>query len=503
MAVQAVWGHANLVERLRRTLPDGPFLVRSVEGHWINAHDWRALQDVLLPRIWNYGLAHKVSSQYPFFPIVLKGLVRIAAWKGRRAARPWVITPSRKLKNGLTQALNDAGASIAVLQPTAGGLKDYADVIRNLCAGSRIQNFPVAPFGDNDNRVQETLALLHQMGQSISNDRVRAAWELYQVYFARAVPSMLAIAHEGSALIRTLQPSATISYETNSWVSAALMEASGLASVKRMVFNHNSQPPSGSSIANTVLGTLFYQRTCNALIDIASLWSPASLQRLKGISDMRGKPFAKCVRLNYPVRKHVRQAHEPLRILHAGNYQNWSDFFPWIAETADEYLAGIETLAATVESLENVELTIRVRPKREVDAKTVEDRLKNRHNIRVCGADQNFIEQLAESDLLIAHFSTTIEQALQMGKPVLLWGSTDRYQQFPAQTLPPGEMLVDRVYVAQTAEALPAMLRAIRDARDIDTGTHEHSLRYGFDVNAEGLEDLAKDVINKSLSQLE
>src|SRR5690606_20835997 len=133
---------------------------------------------------------------------------------------------------------------------------------------------------------------------------------------------------------------------------------------------------------------------------------------------------------DYPASDSRPDAGRPFRILHAGNYQNWSDYFPWVSETSEEFLSGIERLARASAAVEGIEIVFRIRPKREVDAETLRRRLKARPNLRICDTEEDFLQQLADSDLLVAHFSTTVEQALQMGKPVLLWGSARRYRQF-------------------------------------------------------------------------
>lgn len=499
MARQAAWGHACLTERLQRTVPSGPWLVRDADGKWTPAGDWQTLQQILLPRIWNYGLAHLVANRSPRFPLLLKALARWAATRGRHSGKPWVAAPSRKLKNEFSGALIKAGARIAVLQPAAGNWKDYGDVLRNLRDAPSVQTFPIAPLASSDRRVHNAMAALDRLGDAIGNARVRAAWQLYRPYLSQALPSMLALTDEGAALIRRLHPRAAVSYETNSWNSAALMQASGVAGVKRVIFNHNSQPPSTSPIANLVLETLFRQRTCNTLTDVTALWSPGALPWLTQQDAAQGRTTA-TVRLQYPTSHYSERQPRTLRILHAGNYQNWSDFFPWIAETADEYLDGIEALARVVSQLDNIELTVRVRPKREVDAKAVEERLGKLRNVRISGIEQDFLEQLAEHDLLVAHFSTTVEQALQMGKPVLLWGNARRYHQFSAQTLPPSGVMTHSVYSSSTTAELAPMLSALRDAVRPMAATIACTQQYGFDNQAHSLEQFADLLVGKSLT---
>ncbi len=490
MARQSIWGHASLVYRLHETLPPGPWRVRNQSGNWVEAPDWAALHRALLPRIWSYGQAHFIAGARPPWPWLYALLGKISDRMAANLSGKWVAAPSAKLKNGLRQALKDAGATIAVLQPTKGTWSDYADGFRELQNRGVARTFAIPPLHPDAPHVRQVLARLEGIGHAIRDEKVRSAWRLYQPYFFQVIPVMLAITAEGAELMRKLAAPSATSYEANSWISASLMEAAEHAGAARVIFNHNSNPPSESPAAAAVLDFLFSQRTCNPLVDVAAFWSPVSGKR-----HLSGMVRSCDVRLDYPAARKRREPGGPLRVLHAGNYQNWSDFFPWIAETADEYIDGLSALADAVELLEGVELTIRVRPKREVDSGVVLSRLGHRRNVVVCGVEEDFLEQLANSDLLVAHFSTTVEQALQMGKHVLLWGSADRYTQFPGQETPPAQALNDSVYVARNAAALPAMLAGIRDAM-LATSEDSRAAAYDFDAGTPGVAQLASFLIS-------
>jgi hypothetical protein len=150
-------------------------------------------------------------------------------------------------------------------------------------------------------------------------------------------------------------------------------------------------------------------------------------------------------------------------VLHAGNYQNWSDFIPWIAETSNEYVAGLAALARAMAATPDIDLVIRVRTKPEVDPDIVRESIPAAPNVTVVDTSEDFLAQLADCDLLVSHFSTTVEQALQMGKPVLLWGSTRRYCQLAASWTPPTTGKRAAIYAAADEAGLSSMLRAIRE----------------------------------------
>jgi len=129
-------------------------------------------------------------------------------------------------------------------------------------------------------------------------------------------------------------------------------------------------------------------------------------------------------------------------------------------------------------SLPDAELLVRVRAKPEVDPEIVRALVPDAPNVAIVDTAQNFLEQLAGCDLLVCHFSTTAEQALQMGKPVLLWGSTRRYCQFPALREAPASGRRAAVYAVDTANRLPQMLAAIRDQHHGRPLSEQETARY-------------------------
>lgn len=495
MARQSVLSIAFLEQRLHRTLRQGPWLICNRSGEWKVARDRKAALEVLLPRIWEHGLAHTISAGRPPFPAVFRWLQRRVARSLGRLGSVRIASVTQKLRSGWREAVRDAEATLVVVRPTSGHWTDYRKLL------AKKGNSPVlyvSPLSKMDHEVQERLAQLHDFGLTIGDPHLAHAWSLYMPYLADIVPSMLGLAAEGSHLLKCIGAHAVFGFEANSWLSAALNEAAAAAKIKRVVFNHNAHPPSGCASADYVLSTLFEQRTYNELVDLAGIWTPSGAQWPQ--SGLLAPRNVQCqpVRLDYPPSSSRLSAAGSFRILHAGNYQNWSDYFPWISETSDEFLLGMERLAEAISRVDGVELVFRVRPKREVDAETLSRRIRHRPNIQVCDTEEDFLTQLASCDLLVAHFSTTVEQALQMGKPVLLWGSTQRYRQFEGQTVLPSSQCRAPVYVVSREEELPAMLAAIRDAHQGRPLTDEETTRYRHAECAPSVKEWTRGLLEPS-----
>ena len=112
-------------------------------------------------------------------------------------------------------------------------------------------------------------------------------------------------------------------------------------------------------------------------------------------------------------------------ILHASTTKVFSTR-PFMYETSYEYINGLKKLCEVIEKIKNTKLIIRFRPTEEIDLHTVTNELSNYKNISiVTGGD--FIEDLNNSDLLVSYSSTTIEEALNLRKPVLLYGGSNDY----------------------------------------------------------------------------
>jgi hypothetical protein len=465
MTRQSVWFLAFLVQRLCSSLPSGPWLLRASGGSWQTVMERRVLLDILLPRIWNHGLGHRLPAAAPPVTFLHRWLTRRAAGRLRRSGGPWVVASTRKLRSGFSEVLKQEGIGVLILKPTTGRWSDYRALMKTPDDTTDAWVLPVAPLSQRDKRVREASARLRGICTHFRDPDLAWAWSRYVEHCKELLPVVLGATYETEALTRASGARAAVAFEANAWWSAALLDGAGRAGVTRAVLNHNSHPPGAGAMADEVLGRLFAQRTFNELVDETGIWSSAAMTWPEQANF--GAPPNTClqsVRLDYLPPVCGSEVGRPFRVLHAGNYQNWSDFFPWVAETSYEYLEGMEHLANSMEGLDGIELTFRVRPKREVDADTLRVWLRPQSNVSVCDTGQDFLEQLASCDLLVSYFSTTVEQALQMGKPVLLWGSTQRYAQFPGRETLPSLDSRAAVYVVRRADALPAMLSAIRAA---------------------------------------
>ncbi len=133
-------------------------------------------------------------------------------------------------------------------------------------------------------------------------------------------------------------------------------------------------------------------------------------------------------------------------VLHAGTPKPWSSFRPWVYETTDEYLQNINDLITAAEQVAGIHVAIRFRPSPGLTLKAFKSLIKPSPIAVIC-TEGVFSEYLQGADMLVSYSSTTIEESLQHGVPVLLYDPDGKYHHLPGQRLQPGKPAVpDTVY---------------------------------------------------------
>ena len=109
---------------------------------------------------------------------------------------------------------------------------------------------------------------------------------------------------------------------------------------------------------------------------------------------------------------------------------------PLMYENAFEYINGLKKLINTINQIENCNLIIRYRDSYELDISTLKNIFKKNKNVIIKNKG-SFLNDLNESDLLISYSSTTIEEALNLRKPVGIYGGIDHYCHIEGSPTPP------------------------------------------------------------------
>lgn len=458
---QAAWNIAVMSQRLVRTVPIGDARARDRAGTWRQIESAASLLDILFPRVIASGLGHRFASVQARYPRLQHFVTEIAARLFARRRRAALMVAPHDLKMGFAAAFRAAGVEMIRVRPTLGNTADIADLIA-LARGTG-RDLPAQPAPENDVELRCIRAALRQFGGTFSCPVMRHGWSIYLPHLDRNVAGMLGVARTSSHFARRAKVRAAATYEANGWGGASLMDGARHGGAFAISLNHNSHAPTGKARSDAVLALLHDFRKHAPVVHDSMIWSPSDL----GFEHSRpaaARPRIVRCRAPGPASNAPTGTKRRFRILHAGNYQNWSDFFPWIAETSAEFVESLRILAYAVAAEQGIDLVIRLRPKLEVDSNVVRQIIPATQNLSICGVDEDFQTQLARFDLLVSFFSTTVEQALQMGKPVLLWGRSRRFNQLPARRLPPTADDRAAIYAADDQVSLAALLPAIARA---------------------------------------
>jgi len=114
-------------------------------------------------------------------------------------------------------------------------------------------------------------------------------------------------------------------------------------------------------------------------------------------------------------------------IVHAGTPRLNKFLRFYVYESSDEYLSAIGDLAREVEKTPNIILIIKFRPCAEIKPEDIKTLIGLSERV-VLMVDEPFGDVLGMADLLVSFASTTIEEALQNGVPVLQYGGNGRYR---------------------------------------------------------------------------
>lgn len=150
---------------------------------------------------------------------------------------------------------------------------------------------------------------------------------------------------------------------------------------------------------------------------------------------------------------------EIFTILHAGTYKPLCSR-PWIFETSNEFVYGLQKLIEGIEPLEHVRLIIRIREDpTDINLEALQSILPTSDKYKLSFAT-SFRSDLELSDMLISFSSTTIEEALYANRPVGLFGGSNRYRHLPGNQDSPKTGVRSAVYHL-SQENLTEMLRDI------------------------------------------
>ena len=180
-------------------------------------------------------------------------------------------------------------------------------------------------------------------------------------------------------------------------------------------------------------------------------------------------------------------------ILHAGTYKVLGAR-PWIYETSNEFVRGLQFLVKTVNELKNTHLIIRIRDNQECSVSSLRKLLPLSEKCKI-KTGGSFLDDLKNADLLVSFSSTTIEEALYARKPVALFGGSTRYYHLPGSSSYPDKNKRSAVYHL-TKENMIEMIPAIADAHSNKPLTNGELSEYVWPDSVPGINTFFSNLID-------
>lgn len=273
----------------------------------------------------------------------------------------------------------------------------------------------------------------------------------------------------------------------------ALAAAAGRRGIPRFLVSHGTHSSGQTTAADAEQRALAEGQLVSSLADLAVTQSPhADTLAAAMMPELPRRAFRPAM-WGYKPMPERRRTGGGRRVLHAGTYKRLAGMRPWIYETSNEFVDGLRDLIGAVDDLSDTWLTIRVRPMPECDIESLRQLLPHSDCYEV-KTDGSFLDDLAEADLLVSYASTTIEEALNARRPVLLWGGSSRYRHLPAATEAPSADRRSAVYAADDAAHLGALLPAILTHHAEAPLLDEEVAGHVWPTDTPGIDGLAKTI---------
>jgi len=442
---------------------DGPWMVAAGED-WQRAETHEAAYAALLRRMLTplvTGQARVARVGTPPLPALYRRL-RQALLRAACRNRPTFVSGARKGMFGLLDAIagDPARPRIVVVQSSGGGWRDYLRLARGawrMAAGERFLDVSLitSPCGDS---VDAADRLIESVDDLVIAEAFSHYRELLAYRLAQAAPAR----EDARAIVSAASPKHYLSADASRISDWSLAAACGERRVTRWVLSRNTHVAPTSRMAEDACRSYFYARYPKGLVDQYVFWTPHGANAAReflprelhhAIIPVRAVAIPDETRGNAPPR--IKS------ILVADTYSAFWTINTWAFQTSDEFLYGLENLVKVALSLPDVKIVVRAKDRAELPLSTYVRLFQKSNRLVIRLRSGEFRNDLQNCDLLVASRSTTIEEALHLRKPVLLWGGTSRYRYLPSTMTLPTATKRSAIYSADTAASLHEILPRI------------------------------------------
>lgn len=296
--------------------------------------------------------------------------------------------------------------------------------------------------------------------QAASEDSFRQSiYDAFSGFIDSNINLAESFAQKTSVQMQELAPEMIISDAINSAFNEAACKQVKEKGGKVVLFNHATNSPQHLEPIKALndlwakQGVLFSEyATHNAL---RSKHMAELVENVFGEAS-KDKLFPICY--SEPVKK---IPHEDFNIVYAGNYLPVKDHIPLLAETPDEFAKTILDIAKVVSLIPKANLVIKLKKrKKECNDIAIEKLMPNYANVKIKSTD-SFASELPECDLVVSNLSTTIDEAIESGTPVLLYSANGRYQHLQGKSEMPTEQGRAAIYTPEPDSNLKEFILAI------------------------------------------
>ena len=440
--------------------PNSTWLVYT-NGSWYKSNNKYEVHKLLVNKIYDsrtgiYGFA---PNQKIFYINKIKWINKflLKTISGKKCI--WTTGSEYGLSN-LKRQIHDKYSDLYILNPKLPQphsiINSFVSMI-NLLLGKKNIDITLLPQINNDYS-----KLVYKLLDDSADNIINSTKNIIDDIIIDSINYTQSIIKYTTDLFYKTQPIVLIAHETRWLNSAVLAETAKKNNVKVKLMSHGSHT-FGSEKVNifeqkeNARGLLF-----SPLADETFIQSP-----IAEISAKRFMPELKRKRLQ-PIMwggvSKLGNLNKKIKfiILHASSYKPIVAPRPWIYETSNEFVFGLQQFVNAVKKIDNVELIIRIRSTLECDVSSLDKLLPVSDNCRI-KSDGSFQDDLNAADLLVSFSSTTIEEALYARKPVALFGGSDRYRHLPGSNTYPDTSKRSAVYHLtkyNMAKMIPAIATA-------------------------------------------
>lgn len=389
-----------------------------------------------------------------------------------------VLLPRKKQHLVIKNYIADRKNKVITLEPNHLNLKEtiiyFFNLLKNRFAESKATNITL--YGYSLNCKKKKAEEISQQILSINSAELSHAILPVKSLVEGKLAQCISLAENYKDVVKLFPKNTQVmTVESNELKSAILNSVALLNDLKIINVNHNSLPAPSNRVSRKVMEVIIRSRIVNNTTHEFMSWSRHTADYAK---ELDKKLIVTPLKSDYPALKKEKYFH----ILYASNGVDYNHFYPLIIETSDEFADAILGFLEVIAPSEAMRFTIRLRDKSEFNRNVLLNLSTasaiHSQFLRVENTQSDFLEQLATADLLVAYMSSTVEQALQMRIPVLLWGPTVRHEHLSAQSSLPTPESRSAIYVVYKKEMLMTMINSIRDVHGQNKLTDEDLKRH-------------------------